>query len=63
MPDTCVSCGEPVPDMRIVCQTCERRYDPDEFFSAERRPEVRRVPRNFDGAWWDELLEESGFEL
>ena len=37
MNDTCVCCGAPVPEGRQVCPKCEQKYDPYEFFSAERK--------------------------
>lgn len=38
MDDTCVCCGAYFPEGRQVCPSCEHRYEPDEFFSAERKP-------------------------
>lgn len=35
--NTCVCCGAVIPEGRQVCLACEdRRYDPEEFFRAER---------------------------
>ena len=54
----CVCCGEIVPEGRQVCPSCEARasevkYDPDEFFSAERNSPPL--------LWRDDLITTSEF--
>lgn len=59
--DTCVCCGREIPEGRQVCPDCEARaakYDPAEFFSAERK----RKPVRVRDPEMDRLLEEAGFE-